>query len=88
MRVVKLLFRVHFKGEQTGYGKNKKVGTVKLGPVYPQEGTDDSAEVKTFYEATPSGGLEFGTINEAALAQFNVGDDFYITLERKEAAGV
>jgi len=49
------------------------MGTVKLSPV-----TDGSAENKAFYEATPGGIIELGTVNEEALKQFNIGDEFYI----------
>lgn len=57
------------------------MGTVKLVPV-----TSGSEENKKFYEATPSGSIELGTINQVALAQFNIGDAFYVdfTLADKE----
>lgn len=49
------------------------VGTVKLIPV-----TSGSDENKAFYAATPGGNMEIGTINEAALKQFVIGDEFYV----------
>ena len=49
------------------------MGTVKLIPV-----TGGSEENKAFYEATPSGQIELGTVNDAVLKQFNVGDEFYV----------
>lgn len=83
---VRLLFKCHHKGEQIGYGVNKKVGSVKLGPFVPGNDDPAQAEVKAFYDATPSGQIEFATINETALAEFEVGAEYYITIERREAA--
>lgn len=57
------------------------MGTVLLQPV-----TDGSEENRKFYEATPGGKIELGTVNSEALKQFNIGDEFYIdfTPARKE----
>ncbi|MDN8617853.1 hypothetical protein [Variovorax ginsengisoli] len=49
------------------------MGTVKLQPV-----TSGSEENKKFYEATPSGEITLGTINQDALAQFEIGKEFYV----------
>jgi len=49
------------------------MGTVKLNPV-----SGNSEENKRFYEATPSGSIELGTINEDALRQFAIGQEFYV----------
>lgn len=49
------------------------MGTVRLHPV-----TSGSDENKLFYEATPSGQIELGTINQEALKQFVIGDEFYV----------
>ncbi len=49
------------------------MGTVKLTPV-----TSGSDENKKFYEATPSGEITLGTINEEALAQFPIGAEVYV----------
>lgn len=66
--------------------KNKRVhwdqkkgflGGVKLAPV-----TGPSDENKSFFEATPVGSIEFGTINETALAEFEPGYEYYVTIER------
>ena len=78
---VRLRFRCHTKGEQTGWGEHKKVGTVKLGPVVPDANDPAAAEMKAFYAATPGGSLDIATINEAALREFEVGRDYYITVE-------
>lgn len=55
---------------------NGLIGSVKLSPV-----TGGSDENKAFYEATPSGSIEFGTINEAALRSLPVGAEVYVTIE-------
>jgi hypothetical protein len=49
------------------------MGTVKLQPV-----SSGSEENKKFYEATPSGSIDLGTINEEALKQFVIGREFYV----------
>lgn len=49
------------------------MGTVKLSPV-----TGGSPENAKFYEATPGGQIELGTVNEEALAQFVIGKEFYV----------
>ena len=49
------------------------IGTVKLSPV-----SSGSEENKKFYEATPSGSIEIGTINAEALAKFEIGKEFYV----------
>lgn len=49
------------------------MGTVHLMPV-----TSGSDENKEFYAATPGGKIDLGTINQEALAQFVIGDEFYV----------
>lgn len=63
------------------HGSTGNVGAVKLQPV-----TSGSDENKAFYDATPSGQLEFATINQKALEQFEVGAEYYVTIERAEPA--
>lgn len=88
---VRLKFRCHEvrknagtkdSGEKTEQGFTKyvpcEVGGVKLAPIM---GSDD-AENKAFYQATPGGQIDFSTINEEALKQFEIGADYYITIER------
>lgn len=50
------------------------MGTVHLQPVT----TSGSDENKAFYEATPGGKIELGTVNEEAIKQFTIGDEFYV----------
>ena len=49
------------------------MGTVHLNPV-----TSGSDETKQFYAATPGGKIELGTVNEEALKQFAIGEEFYV----------
>lgn len=52
-------------------------GTVKLTPVM-----SGSAENESFFKWTPYGAIEIGTINEAALTQFEKGAEFYVDFIR------
>jgi len=49
------------------------IGTVKLVPV-----TSGSEENKKFYETTPSGSIDVGTVNQQALDFFKIGHEFYV----------
>jgi hypothetical protein len=57
--------------------KKGLLGGVILAPV-----TGSSPENQSFFEATPSGRIEFDTINEGALAEFEPGVSYYVTIER------
>jgi hypothetical protein len=50
-----------------------EVQTIKLSPV-----TSGSDENKEFFDATPTGSIELGTVNEAAAKQFELGKSYYI----------
>lgn len=76
--MIKLKFRVTEKTTREHWDKSKGLlGTVKLHPV-----TGGSEENTAFYEATPSGCIEFGTINQAALDALEIGAEFDVTLDR------
>ena len=49
--------------------------TVKLAPVYSDK---PDAENKAFWDATPSGKIELGTINPGAWEPFALGAEFYV----------
>lgn len=40
--------------------------------------SDGSEENKEFFKWTPCGQIQIGTINEGALAQFEVGKSYYV----------
>ena len=60
-------------------------GTGKTGGAILNAVTSGSEENKQFFEATPNGRMEFDTINEAALAMFEPGAEYYVTIERVPA---
>jgi len=49
------------------------VKNIVLAPVI-----DGSEENKAFYAATPGGFINLGVVNQAAAAQFEVGQEFYV----------
>lgn len=49
--------------------------TIELYPV-----TGGSEENESFWEATPQGKLEFGTVNDSAAAEFEPGKEYYIDI--------
>ena len=61
-------------------GYNKRVScpmhTVELYPVYGNG--DPKHENTKFWQSSPSGKIELGTINAAAAEQFEIGREFYI----------
>lgn len=80
MSTVRAKFKVQSVTVTAHWQKDKgHVGTVKLAPV-----TGDSPENKTFYDATPSGSIDLGTINQAALALFEIGREFYVDFTPSE----
>ncbi len=66
----------HLKDEQGGYQyESVEKRTVKLAPVYSDK---PGTENKTFWDYTPSGSIELGTINPAAWQQFELEREFYV----------
>lgn len=71
---VRAKFKVQSVTMTAHWQKDKgHLGTVKLHPV-----TGDSPENKAFYEATPGGSIDIGTINKEALELFQIGREFYV----------
>lgn len=68
---VRLKFFCNFKDERSK--------SVFLSPVY--SGSDEN---KQFFAATPGGQLNFYTVNEQALAEFEQGKEYYIDVFRAE----
>lgn len=65
-KVQSITHRKHWQGDGL-------VGEVTLSPV-----TNGSDENKAFYAATPGGEIKLSTINEDALKQFVIGQEFYV----------
>lgn len=79
---VRLLFRVTEKKEVINHsGGKEKMGSVTLSPCYPAKDAPNYEEQASFYKWTPSGKIEFATINEQALASLELGKDYYITIQ-------
>jgi hypothetical protein len=56
--------------------KDVEMRTLKFGPVYGNG--DPNHENTRFWNATPSGSIELGTVNKAAWEQFEIGKEYYI----------
>ena len=56
--------------------KAAEVHSIKMSPVYGQG--DPNHENTKFWQASPSGSLVLGTVNPAAVAQFEIGAEYYI----------
>lgn len=71
---------------RVNYTDPQPYGTqVKMAPVYASDGNDPPEvveEIRSFVEATPSGAFEMVITNPSAAEQFQVGDQFYVHLER------
>lgn len=67
---VRAKFRVHNIKDQDASG-----AVIELHPVYS---SDPSSENAKFFNATPWGSIQLGTVNPAAAAQFNPGQEFYV----------
>lgn len=70
--MVRCKFKCVEKREFIGWMGQSKLYGFKFSPV-----TDGSEENKTFYAATPGGGLDISTITQDA---FEVGKEYYIDL--------
>jgi len=56
--------------------------TIVLSPVYGNG--DPEHENTKFWQASPSGEIKLGTINQAAAAQFDLGAEFYVDFTRAD----
>ena len=52
--------------------------SIKMSPVYANN--DPEHENSKFWDASPSGGLTLGTINEEAADKFETGREYYIDI--------
>lgn len=75
VKTVRCRFTCQTVTEQAPSYDGKRLFTVELAACYA-----DDVETSKFFEATPSGKLEFGTINESAVAMFKPGKDYYLDL--------
>lgn len=68
-------------GKHTGY-KPGTMHTIRLTPVYGNG--DPNHENTKFWQASPSGSIEFGWINEEAAKQLVIGKEYYIDITAAE----
>jgi hypothetical protein len=79
---VRAKFVVNTITRQKHWDKSKgEVQTIKMFPV-----TTGGEENQKFYEATPSGSLELGVLNEDAAKFFELGKEYYLTFDKAEPA--
>jgi hypothetical protein len=64
--------------DERGYNKREacQLFTIEMCPVYGNG--DPNHENTKFWQYTPSGKMEMGTINPDAAAQFTLGREFYL----------
>ncbi len=80
---VRAKFKVHEIATHSYGGKLAK--TVKLQPVVRDD--DPQSENTKFWQSTPTGRIELGTINMDAATQFEINGEYYVTFEPVEPAG-
>lgn len=57
----------------------KPLRTLRAGPVYS---TKEGTENKLFWDYTPTGSFELGTVNAAAVEGLEPGDEIYIDITK------
>lgn len=71
--MVRAKFQLNSYTTEKNYdGKEKR--TLNFTPVT----NDKTPENKTFWQYTPSGSLQLGTVNEEAWKQFELGKEYYL----------
>lgn len=65
-------------------GKYEKciMSTISASPTYS---TDPNSENKKFWDASPGGKFELNCVNEAAVAQLEIGKEYYIDISPADA---
>lgn len=62
--------------------ETKELRTLKFSPVYGNN--DPKHENTKFWQASPSGSINLGTVNPEAWSQFELGKDYYIDFTKAE----
>lgn len=73
MSTVRAKFTCNSITRRAGWKAGEVVCDIKLTPV-----VSGSEENKSFYAATPCGEINLGTTNDAAVAQFELGKEYYV----------
>lgn len=66
---------LHGRNAEDGSRTSVEKRTLNFTPVYSSNGNDEN---KRFWDATPSGSLQLGTVNPDAWSQFEVGKEYYL----------
>lgn len=78
--MVRAKFTVREIVRASHWDKSKgEIQTIVMNPV-----CDGSEENKLFFEASPSGEIKLGTVNEAAARQFELGKAYYVDFSPAE----
>lgn len=64
------------RNSETGQYEPAMQKSIEMSPVYGNG--DPNHENTKFWEASPSGSLKLGVINQAAAEQFEVGKEYYL----------
>lgn len=77
----RLMFRcTEIITRHNAWGSPVTTGEVRLAPYIPKEDDPNYKAMKEFYSYTPGGEIKFNTINDQALAMFEVGKDYVIDI--------
>lgn len=74
-RVDAITRSIGLRQQEDGVWRPQEMRTVKLCPV-----SGGSEENKKFWNATPSGSFEFGTVNAEAVNALELGGEYYIDI--------
>ncbi len=84
-------FRCNGYDVAKGWGRFPRVRTVHFVPVAPkwnaQENKYEDTENGKFWEASPSGKLELGMVNEDTVKQFDIDEEYYIIITKEKPEG-
>lgn len=74
-KVQKFESTLYQKRGEDGVYRDIEMRTIVLSPVFSKE---DGSENKKFWDATPSGEIRLGTINQSAWESFVLGSEYYV----------
>lgn len=77
-----VIAKFRFQKIETWMNGDKKVANLHFGIV---GGTD--AENKQFFEWTPYGKMELGTVNQGVIDTLNLNEEYYVVITKERPAG-
>ncbi len=78
-----IIAKFRFQSIKTWMSGDKKVANLEFNVV---GGTD--AENKKFFEWTPYGKLELGTVNQAVLDSLDLNQEYYVIITKEKPPGI